>query len=112
MQQVEDLFALLHAAAQTHADKNAGVFGIGKTVVKFRHRTAAQQLAELQEAALLFRNRHRQQRFPLFTQLAALGNVAQTVEVHVRTRQHVRQSLAANVVLRDVFLHSRQRQRA
>ena len=112
MQQVEDLFALLHAAAQTHADKNTGVFSIGKTVVKLRHRTTAQQLTELQEAALLFRNGHRQQRFTLFAQLAALGHVAKTVEVHVGPGKHVRQTLAADVVLRDVFFHPRQRQRA
>ncbi len=112
VQQAEDLFALLHATAQTHADKNAGIFGVGKAVVELRYRTTAQQLAELEEAALLFRNRHRQQRFTLFAQLAALGNVAQAVEVHVRTREHVRQTFAANVVLGDVFLHPRQRQRA
>ena len=112
MHQVEDLFALLHAAAQTYADKNAGVFGIGKAVVKLRHRTSTQQLTELQEAALLFRNGHRQQRFTLFAELATLGHVAQAVEVHVGTGKHVRQTLAADVVLRDVFFHARQRQRA
>src|SRR5690606_9302778 len=99
MQQVEDLFALLQPTAQTHADKNAGIFGIGETVVELRHRAPAQQLAELEEAALLFRNGHRQQSLTLFTQLAALGDIAQAVEVYVGTRKHVRQTLAANVVL-------------
>ena len=112
MQQAEDLFTLLHAPAQTHADKNARIFGVGKAVVELRYRTAAQQLTELQEAALLFRNGHRQQRFTLFAQFAALGNVAQTVEVHVGAGKHVRQTLATNIVLGDVFFHSRQRQRA
>ncbi len=112
VQQAEDLFALLHATAQTHADKNAGIFGVGKAVVELRYRTAAQQLAELQEAALLFRNGHRQQGFTLFAELAAFGHVAQAVEVHIGAGKHVRQTLAANVVLGDVFLHPRQRQRA
>ena len=48
----------------------------------------------------------------MLTQLAAFGNIAQTVEVHVGTRKDMRQTLAADVVLRDVFLHPRQRQRA
>ncbi len=86
--------------------------GIGKAVVELGHRAAAQQLAELQEAALLFRNGDRQQRFTLFAQLAAFGNVAQAVEVNVRAGEHVRQPLAANVVLGDVLLHARQGQRA
>ena len=112
VEHLQNFFALFETAAQAHADKNAGVFGIGKAVVKLRHRTTAQQLTELQEAALLFRNGHRQQRFTLFAELATLGHVAQAVEVHVGTGKHVRQTLAADVVLRDVFFHARQRQRA
>lgn len=100
------------ATRQTHADENAGVVGIGVAVVEFGHRAAAQQLAELEEAALLFRNGHRQQRFALFAQFAAFGNVAQPMEVEVGARQHVRQTLALNVVLLNVLFQPRQRQRA
>ena len=112
MQQIEDLFPLFQTATQAHTDKNAGILCIGEAVVKLGHRPATQQLAELEEAALLFRNGDRQQRFTLFSQFAAFGNVAQTVEVDVRTGKHVRQAFAANIMLSDIFFHSRQRQRA
>ncbi|KUQ35123.1 threonine dehydratase [Enterobacter hormaechei subsp. xiangfangensis] len=51
-------------------------------------------------------------RVGLFAELAALGHVTQAVEVHIGTGKHVRQTLAADIVLGDVFLHPRQRQRA
>ncbi len=109
-EQSKDLFTLLQPAAQAHTDKDTGVVGIGKAVVELGHRAAAKQLAKLQEAALLFGNSHRQQRFTLFTQLAAFGNVAQTVEVDVRPGEHVRQPFTADIVLGDVLLHARQSQ--
>ena len=71
VEHLQNFFALFEAAAQAHADKDAGVFGIGKTVVELGDRTPAKQLAEFEEAAFFFRNGHRQQRFTLFAQFAA-----------------------------------------
>ena len=112
VEHLQNFFALFEAAAQAHADKDAGVFGIGKTVVELGDRSPAKQLAEFEEAAFFFRNGHRQQRFTLFAQFAAFRDVAQAVEVHVGTGKNMRQPFAANVVLGDIFFHSRQRQRA
>ena len=112
VEHLQNFFALFKAAAQAHANKNAGVFGIGKAVVEFGDRTSAKQLAEFEEATFLFRNGYRQQRFTLFTQLTTFRDVAQAVKVHVSTGKNMRQPFAANVVLGDIFFHSRQRQRA
>ena len=112
VEHLQNFFALFETTAQAHADKDAGVFGIGKTVVELGDRAPAKQLAELQEAALLFRDGYRQQRFTLFAQFATFRDVAQAVKVHVSTGKNMRQPFAANVVLGDIFFHSRQCQRA
>ncbi len=110
-QLADDLFTLFQTTRQPYADKNAGVSGIGITVVKLGNRTSAQHLAELQEATLLLGNGDRQQRLALFAQLAAFRNVAQAVEIDVGTGQNMRQPLTLNVMLLDILFHARQRQR-
>ncbi|CNU06529.1 Uncharacterised protein [Salmonella enterica subsp. enterica serovar Bovismorbificans] len=56
----DNLFSLLQPLTDAYADKNTGIFRVGKTVVKFGDHTPAKQLAEFEKAPLFFRNGHRQ----------------------------------------------------
>ncbi len=72
----------------------------------------AERLAELQEAARLFRDLHGQQRFALRAEIGALGDVAQAIEVHVRAAVDADDTLALHALARDPLLHARDRERA
>ncbi|MOA64475.1 hypothetical protein D3C78_1905390 [compost metagenome] len=56
VQLIDDFQPLGMASGQADTDEDAGIVSIGIAVVKLGDRTAAQQLAELQEAALLLWN--------------------------------------------------------
>ncbi|OQB99569.1 MAG: hypothetical protein BWX79_03099 [Alphaproteobacteria bacterium ADurb.Bin100] len=71
----------------------------------------ADQFAEAPEAAALLGNRHGKQGLALFADLGALGDEAQTVEVHVGAAQDGGVGFAFGLVRGHVLLDRRHRQR-
>ena len=65
----------------------------------------------MQEAAGLLRNRHRQQRLTRATQVGALRDVPQPVEIHVGATVDRHQPLVLPALARHELLDARHRQR-
>ena len=110
-----DLGALL-APGDTHAHEDAGGVGLGagrgEAVVELGDRAGPQDRGEAQEGALLLGDGDPEDGLALLTDLAALGDVAQLVEVEVGAGQDEGEALAGQVVLGDVALEPRQGQGA
>ena len=65
------------------AHENMGALGIGNTVIELGHAARTDGFAQFQEAAALFRNRERQQRFARLADVGPVGNKTQAIKVHV-----------------------------
>ena len=83
-----------------------GRTGIGVAVIEFGDGARTDGLAKGAETAGAFRNSHRQDRFITFTQLGALGDVAQAVEIHIGTAVDGYQALIADAFPLHVALKS------
>ena len=77
---------------------------ISVAVAKLGNHTLAQRATEFLKAAGFFCNGDGQNGFALLTQLGALGNVLQAVEVGVSARVNTQQRLAFRPGLLNVFL--------
>ena len=97
-------------ALDAHENVRGGVVAV--TVVEFGDVAAAQNIDELEEAAGLLGNRHGKNTFVAFAQLAALGNVAQAVEIDVGTAGDGNQGLAMRLLAGDIGFEAGQGQRA
>jgi hypothetical protein len=72
--------------------------------LRFAGRHFADQFTEAAEAAALFRNGDREQRFALFANLGAFGHETQPVEVHVGAAQNGRVGFAMAAMPGHVLL--------
>ena len=100
-------------AAGGHAHKHMGFGRVADAVIEFgdrarlfaaaKGRQVAQQAAKPLEAAALFGDGHRQQRFTFFAHLGAFRHKPQAVEIHVRATQNSRVGLASRFVKRHIF---------
>src|SRR6186713_2668533 len=89
-----------------NAESNKYLRGLGRLIpiVELGDISRPQRFAETQEAPRLLWNHNRQQRFALGTQIRALGDMPQAIEVHVGTAVYGDQPLALAVLPRDVLL--------
>ena len=94
------------------AHENVGGGVVAVAVVEFGDVAAAQDVDELEEAAGLLGNRHGKNAFIAFGQLAALGNVAQAVEIDVGAAGDGNQGLSLRLLAGDVGFEAGQGQRA
>src|SRR5690554_1999898 len=109
-QPVEHHKAVLATRLDLHPDKNMRRFRIGIAVIELGHHAFTDNTAKLLEATRTLGNGHRQDRLALLTQLGALGNVLQTVEVGIGTRVDTQQGLSLSAGLLDILLESGKRQ--
>ena len=112
LQVAHDLSALLAPTGEPHTHEDArrrpGRGRGGDPVVELGDGPPAQHRGEAEELPLDLGNGHAEDRLALLADLAALGDVAQLVEVEVRPREHAGQSLPLQAVGGDVLLQTRQ----
>ena len=109
-------------AAGGNAYKHMGFGSVTDAVIELGNRArrfaaakgrqVAQQAAKPFEAAALFGNGHRQQRFAFFAHFGAFCHKPQAVEIHVRATQNSRVGLASRFVKRHIFFDGCYRHRA
>src|SRR5262245_14420560 len=75
---------LLAPFGERHADEELRIRAVVVAIVELSDAAAAEYLAEAQEAALLLRDLHGEERLALAADVGALCDVSQAVEVHVR----------------------------
>ena len=83
------------------ADEDVGLVATAEPVVELRHHTTADRLAELTESSRALGNRHRKNRLASFTELCALGDEPQPIEIHVRATDARDQALVSRLVVFD-----------
>ena len=114
-QDVRDGGAFLDTTLELYTDEDAGpVVGVLATaalvdaVVELGDHPAVEHLAEAQERALLLGDGDGEDALATLTELGALGDVAQRVEVEIRAREDVDQGLVVDVVGGHVLLQAGQ----
>ena len=103
-------FGQILRAGGLDAHENMRHFVVAVAVVEFGDVAAAQHVDKFQKAAGFFGNRHGENAFVTFAQFAALGNVAQAVEIHVGAAGNGNQGLALRPIAGDIGFEAGQRQ--
>ena len=81
----DECISVAFHVTKLYTDKNVGIPRIRVPVIELGDGTGADGVAELPQAAGMLGDGDRQQRFPAFTQLGALRNMAQAIEVDIGT---------------------------
>ena len=107
MRQVaEEPLPVLAAIVQFNADENVCIAVVGVAVVKFGYGAVTDNVAKLAQAARTFWNGHCQQGFALFSDFGPFGNMAQPIEIDVRTSINRNQRLIATTLPADIGFES------
>ena len=85
-----------------NAHKNMRHLVIAIAIVKLGDAARADHVHKLAEAARPLGDGHGENRFVALAQFAALGHMAQAVEIHVCAAAHGNQRFIGKAVLRDV----------
>ncbi len=107
---IDDLAELLVTATEAHRDEQRGLLGIGVAVVELGHHARPQIAAEVEEGPLALGDGHRQHALALLANLAALGDVAQAMEVDVGAGQNGRHPATLHLLPLAVGLEAGQGQ--
>src|SRR3546814_14849959 len=80
-------FEFVRAVSELQANEHMRLATIGIAVIEFGDDALANLTQELFVRTRLLRQRHREQRLGVITQFGALGDVAQAIEVDVRSEE-------------------------
>ena len=112
LQRVDERLLVGAGIGDLHAHEDVRVRVVGVAVVELGDRAVADELAKAEQAPGTLRNGHREQALAVLAELGPLGDVAETVEVHVRSAHDGREPLAGHALALDVALQARHPERA
>ena len=93
-----------------HTDKDVGLVRVPHAVVELGDHAPVDELAKLAEAAGPLGDSDREDRLAFFTDLGALGDVAQPVEIHIGAADDGGEGSTLGPLSIDVFFQTRHRQ--
>src|SRR5690606_35984697 len=107
---LDQLIAPHPATGDLNPDKNQGLLIIGVAIVELGDIALLKRLDELLEAAGTLGNFYGDDRFTLLTDFGALGDITQTVKVHVGAANDRQQINTCDSFPRYIFLQASYRQ--